>query len=74
MRGIDTPHRVQLKNPDLFHNQSYVNGEWTNSKSGATFEVVGESQFRVLSTPSLRVIIPKADFLDASLRIHFRFQ
>ncbi|KAK0660370.1 Glutarate-semialdehyde dehydrogenase DavD [Lasiodiplodia hormozganensis] len=30
----------KLKNPDLFHNQSYVNGEWTNSKSGATFEVV----------------------------------
>ncbi|KAL0255013.1 hypothetical protein SLS55_009540 [Diplodia seriata] len=30
----------KLKNPRLFHNQSYVNAEWTNSKSGATFEVV----------------------------------
>ncbi|KAF2759511.1 aldehyde dehydrogenase [Pseudovirgaria hyperparasitica] len=30
----------QLKNPDLLHNLSYVNGEWVKSQSGKTFEVI----------------------------------
>jgi hypothetical protein len=32
----------QLNNPDLLRNLSFVNGEWKSSKSGKTFEVVGE--------------------------------
>jgi hypothetical protein len=33
---------IQLNNSDLLHNLSFVNGEWKKSKSGRTFEVVGE--------------------------------
>ena len=31
----------QLKDPDLLHNLSFVNGDWVKAKSGKTFEVVG---------------------------------
>jgi hypothetical protein len=33
---------LQLKNPDLLHNQSFVHGKWVKSKSGKTFEVAGQ--------------------------------
>jgi hypothetical protein len=31
----------QLKNPDIFKNQSYINGEWVEAKSSKRFDVVG---------------------------------
>jgi len=34
----------QLKNPDLFKEQSYVDGKWIDAKSGARFDVVGMPQ------------------------------
>ena len=39
-----TQHKAdkpQLKNPALFKDKSYVNGEWVEAKSGKQFEVVG---------------------------------
>ncbi|KAJ5153064.1 uncharacterized protein N7482_009542 [Penicillium canariense] len=32
-----------LKNPKLWHEQAYVNGKWTASKSGKTFNVINPS-------------------------------
>ena len=31
----------QLKDPSLFKQECYVNGEWVKAKSGKTFEVTG---------------------------------
>ena len=31
----------QLKDPSLFKQQSYVDGEWVDARSGKTFEVKG---------------------------------
>jgi len=30
----------ELKNPDLLHSDSYIDGKWVKSKSGKTFEVI----------------------------------
>ncbi|KAI1276103.1 aldehyde dehydrogenase [Xylaria sp. FL0933] len=37
---------LKLKDPDLFRNNAYVNGEWIGAKSGKTFEIIdpGTSQ------------------------------
>jgi len=32
----------QLNNPELLHQQSYVNGEWVESKSRARFNILGQ--------------------------------
>lgn len=34
---------MQLNNPELLHNLSFVNGDWKKSKSGRVFEVVGQT-------------------------------
>lgn len=33
---------AQLSNPELFHNKSYVNGEWIEAKSGKKFDIIGK--------------------------------
>jgi hypothetical protein len=31
----------QLKNPSVFQDKSYVNGEWVEAKSGKRFDITG---------------------------------
>lgn len=31
----------QLKNPAIFKDKSYVNGEWVEAKSGKRFDIIG---------------------------------
>lgn len=37
-----TTTQLKLKNPDLFRDKAYVNGEWIEAKSGKRFDVIGE--------------------------------
>lgn len=34
---------TRLKDSSLFHEKAYINGQWVDAKSGASFEVVGTS-------------------------------
>lgn len=36
-------NKPKLKNPDLFKDKSYVDGEWVEAKSGKRFDVIGTS-------------------------------
>lgn len=40
----------QLKNPDLFRQQSYVNGQWVNASSGKSFDVTNPATGEVIGT------------------------
>ncbi|KAI9750514.1 MAG: succinate semialdehyde dehydrogenase NADP+ linked [Lichina confinis] len=44
-------HKVpELKDPSLFKQQSYVNGEWVGARSGKTFEVKDPASGRLIGT------------------------
>jgi succinate-semialdehyde dehydrogenase / glutarate-semialdehyde dehydrogenase len=61
---IATMHTVpKLKDPSLFIEKSYVNGEYVTSKSGATFEVHDPSTGKLIGT------CPDMDASDTDLAI-----
>ena len=40
---MSAQHNIpKLKDPSLFKEAAYINGEWVKAKSGATFEVHGK--------------------------------
>lgn len=41
--------RPALHNPNLWHEKSYVNGEWTESQTGETFDVINPSTGDILA-------------------------
>lgn len=52
---------LRLNNPKLFLTKGYINGEWVDSKSGKTFDVVNPSTGESIAT------IPEMDAQDVSL-------
>jgi hypothetical protein len=45
---------IQLNDKSLLKNQTYVNGEWIDAKSGKTFEVHGNPTLPTVQSPSNR--------------------
>ncbi|KUJ20451.1 aldehyde dehydrogenase [Mollisia scopiformis] len=61
----------EIKNPDLFKDKSYVNGEWVEAKSGKRFDIVDPGNGKVWATAPDN----NADDVDAAVNAaHTAFQ
>ncbi|KAI0966872.1 aldehyde dehydrogenase [Xylaria arbuscula] len=55
---------LKLKDPELFRNQAYVNGEWIGAKSGKTFDIIDPGTAQPFATcPDL-----SAEDVDAAVK------
>jgi hypothetical protein len=49
-------HKIQVKNPSLFKDQSLVGGEWVEARSGKRFDVVGKTSIATNSKQILSLL------------------